>query len=118
MPSTAARLFDRALTGGAAAAAAGPWGLQVGARADAVVADPACAATAGVPESRHLDALIFSSPARPWQQVMVAGRWAWGPAQAAQAAAVADHYRQVMSALWAEAGAQEAPASPAKPSAC
>ena len=101
LPSTAQRLFECALAGGAAAAGLGPWGLQVGARADALVADAGCGALLGIPAGRQLDAMVFSSPARPWQQVLVAGRWAWGPAQAAQAAAVADHYRQVMDELWA-----------------
>ena len=103
LPSTAQRLFERALAGGAAAAGQASWGLQVGARADALLADAGCGALLGIPAGRQLDALVFSSPARPWQQVMVAGRWAWGPAQVAQAAAAAGRYRQVMSELWAEA---------------
>ena len=101
--STAQRLFERALAGGAAAAGLGAWGLQVGARADALVADTGCGALLGIPASRQLDAMVFSSPARPWQQVLVAGRWAWAPQQVAQAAAVADRYRQVMDELWAAA---------------
>ena len=102
-PATAQRLFERALAGGAAAAGLGAWGLQAGARADALVADPGCSALRGIPASRQLDAMVFSSPARPWQQVMVAGRWAWGPARAAQADAVACRYQQVMDELWAGA---------------
>ena len=101
--STAQRLFERALAGGAAAAGLGVWGLQVGARADALVADPGCGALLGIPTSRQLDAMVFSSPARPWHQVLVAGRWAWGPQQAQQADGVAGRYRQVMDELWAEA---------------
>ena len=103
LPSTAQRLFERALAGGAAAAGLGSWGLQVGARADALVADAGCGALLGIPAGRQLDAMVFSSPARPWQQVLVAGRWAWAPQQVAQAAAVADRYRQVMDELWAAA---------------
>ncbi len=103
LPSTAHRLFDRALAGGAAAAGLGAWGLQAGARADALVADAHCGALLGIPAARQLDALVFSSPARPWQQVMVAGRWAWGPQQAAAAEATASRYRQAMDALWADA---------------
>ena len=99
--STAQRLFERALAGGAAAAGLGAWGLQVGARADALVADAGCGALLGIPAARQLDARVFSSPARPWQQTLVAGRWAWGPAQAVAADAVARRYRQVMDALWA-----------------
>ena len=103
LPSTAQRLFDRALAGGAAAAGLGAWGLQAGARADALVADAGCGALLGIPAQRQLDAMVFSSPARPWQQVMVAGHWAWGPAQAARAPAVAQRYQQVMNELWAGA---------------
>ena len=44
--------------------------------------------------------MVFSSPARPWHQVLVAGRWAWGPAQAAAADAIAHRFRQVMCELW------------------
>ncbi len=103
LASTAQRLFERALAGGAAAAGLGAWGLRVGARADALVADTGCSTLLGIPAARQLDAMVFSSPSRPWQQVMVAGRWAWGPQQAASAAAVADRYRQAMDELWADA---------------
>ena len=98
--STAQRLFERTLAGGAAAAGLGAWGLQVGARADALVTDTGCGALLGIPAARQLDAMVFSSPARPWQQVLVAGRWAWGPAQAAAADAVARRFRQAMDELW------------------
>ena len=102
LASTAQRLFERALAGGAGAAGQGAWGLQVGARADALVADAGCGALLGIPASRQLDALVFSSPARPWQQVLVAGRWAWGPAHGALAEAVAGRFQQVMCELWAD----------------
>ena len=102
VPSTAQRLFERALAGGAAAAGLGSWGLQVGARADALVADAGCGALLGIPASRQLDALVFSSPARPWQQVLVAGRWAWGPQHATLADTVAGRFQQVMCELWAD----------------
>lgn len=74
-PATAARLFDRLLAGGAAAAGFERWGLQVGARADLLVVDTDEPALAGVPGDHLLDALVFAAPARPFAQVLVAGRW-------------------------------------------
>ncbi len=73
--STAARLFDVAVRGGAAAAGLPAWGLAVGARADALVIDAEASPLLGVPAENWLDSLVFSSPARPWRDVMVAGRW-------------------------------------------
>jgi formimidoylglutamate deiminase len=73
--STAERLFDLAVAAGGAAAGLPAWGLRPGARADALVADVGDPPLLGVPADRLLDALVFSSPARPWRDVMVAGRW-------------------------------------------
>ncbi|MCB1995304.1 MAG: amidohydrolase family protein, partial [Rhodoferax sp.] len=74
-PATAARLFDAALAGGAAAAGFTRWGLVPGARADLLLPDPADPVTAGLPPAHGLDALVFSGPARPFARTMVAGRW-------------------------------------------
>ena len=74
-PSTAARLFERLLAGGAAAAGHPAAGLQVGARADLLVIDSADPALADRASSELLDTLVFSSPTRPFAQVMVGGRW-------------------------------------------
>jgi formimidoylglutamate deiminase len=74
-PSTAERLWQRVQGGSAAAAGEGTWGLVAGARADVLQADPRDPALLGMPSSRALDALVFSSPGRPWADVMVAGRW-------------------------------------------
>jgi formimidoylglutamate deiminase len=74
-PSTAARLFDAAQRGGAAAAGLSRWGFVPGARADLLLPDPDDPATAGLPVAHTLDALVFSGPARPFAQVMVAGQW-------------------------------------------
>ncbi len=100
MPSTAERLFGRMLAGGAAAAGLGSWGLQPGARADALVADADDSALLGIPADRQLDAMVFSSPSRPWRRVMVRGRWVWGPAHAARGRAVAERFRRAMEGLW------------------
>ncbi len=76
VPSTAERLFTLVVNAGAAAAGQRAWGLQVGARADALIGDTADASSLlGVPPERLVDALVFSSPGRPWRAVLVAGRW-------------------------------------------
>jgi formimidoylglutamate deiminase len=74
-PSSAARLFERVLAGGMAAAGLGACGLQAGARADLAVLDDTDPALAGVDGDHLLDALVFSSPVQPFARVMVAGRW-------------------------------------------
>ena len=99
-PSTAERLFSRVSAAGAAAAGEPVWGLVPGARADALVADPREPALLGVPASRILDALVFSSPSRPWRDVMVAGRWAIRDHRHAQGAAIAQDFARAMAQLW------------------
>jgi formimidoylglutamate deiminase len=98
-PSTAERLFARVVNG-AAAAGEPAWGLVPGARADALVADPADPALLGVPASRWLDVLVFSSPGRTWRDVMVAGRWVIRDHQHTQAEAVATAFTAAMHELW------------------
>ncbi len=73
--STAARLFERACQGGAAAAGLRRWGLEPGARADLLVVNPRDPALLGVGADRLLDALVFAAPAAPFADVMVAGQW-------------------------------------------
>jgi len=100
-PSSAARLYQRALDGGAAAAGFARWGFVVGARADLLVADARCDALLGVPAEHTLDALVFSSAARPWRDVMVAGRWAVSDHRTvADAEATARHFERAMEQLW------------------
>jgi formimidoylglutamate deiminase len=72
--STAARLFERGLAGGAAAAGFERWGLQVGARADLLVLDTGAAGIAGVPAPDRLDAWVFATDAPAIAQSWVAGR--------------------------------------------
>ena len=99
--ATAERLFARVVTGGAAAAGHALWGLVVGARADAVSVDPTEPALLGVPPSRTLDAMVFSSPGQPFANVMVAGRWVIRddahPAQESAANAFAEAMREIWS---------------------
>ena len=78
--STAQRLFERALHAGAAAAGFAHWGLRAGARADLLVVDAGDSALDELPAGALLDALVFSSPTRPFAGVLVAGRWAVEPA--------------------------------------
>jgi len=95
-PATAARLFDRALAGGAAAAGFDRWGLVAGARADLVEIDDGDDALVGLPPDSLLDGVVFAAPARPFRRTMVGGRWAGG-----DRAAIAAAYRRVMQVLWA-----------------
>ncbi len=89
-PSTAARLYERVLAGGTAAAGLGAAGLRVGARADLLVLNTQDAALVGVPGSHRLDALVFGAPATPFVQTWVAGRRTSPPdTRAAFAAAMA-----------------------------
>ena len=74
-PATAARLFERVLTGGGAAAGQASWGLQAGARADLLLLDPQDAALRDLPPDHLLDGVVFASPVRPFVRAMVAGRW-------------------------------------------
>ncbi len=99
-PSTAERLFGLAVAAGAAAASLPAWGLRAGARADALVADVGDAPLLGVPADRLLDALVFSSPGRPWRDVMVAGRWAISGRRHARHEPIARRFEAVMQELW------------------
>jgi formimidoylglutamate deiminase len=102
-PDTAASLFERARAGGGRAAGHARWGLEVGARADLLVIDPDDASLVGLPAARWLDALVFSSPGRPWRDVMVAGRWALRGHRHAHVERIVAAFAQAMSTLWADA---------------
>jgi len=105
LPSTAARLFECVLQGGAAAAGFAKWGLQVGARADLLVVDRSEASLLGVSSPMLLDAIVFSSPGRPWRDVMVAGRWQIKDYEHPLARQVAGRFEQAMVQLWREPSA-------------
>jgi formimidoylglutamate deiminase len=74
-PATAARLLQRCIAGGGAAAGHAAWGLQAGARADLLLLNLQDPALCGLPSSHLLDGLVFGAPARPFAAAMVAGRW-------------------------------------------
>ncbi len=99
-PDTAASLFEGARAGGGRAAGHALWGIEVGARADLLVIDPDDASLVGLPHVRWLDALVFSSPGRPWRDVMVAGRWALRRHHHAQVERISAGFAQAMGALW------------------
>jgi formimidoylglutamate deiminase len=99
-PATAARLWQHVQQGGAAAAGEPAWGLVRGARADLLLPDPQCSATLGVPTTHTLDAMVFSSPARPWQGVMVAGRWVLQGGRHAHGERITQAYVQAMAEIW------------------
>ena len=98
--STAHRLFELAVRGGAAACGKPAWGLVPGARADALVVDTRSSHLLGIPADRVLDALVFSSPGRPWRDVMVAGRWVVEDHRHPGAAGMAQRFEQAMRAIW------------------
>jgi formimidoylglutamate deiminase len=98
-PSTAQNLYARVLAGGAAAGES-RWGLVAGARADALVVDRQGASLLGIAPAQLLDALVFSSPGRPWRDVMVAGRWVVQDHRHRAADAAARRFEQAMREIW------------------
>ena len=67
------------------------------------MADAADPATLGVPMSRWLDTMVFTSPTRPWRDVMVAGRWVIRDHEHAQGKQIARDFTQAMADLWRDA---------------
>jgi formimidoylglutamate deiminase len=102
-PSTAERLWSCVQNGSARAAGFERWGLQAGARADLLVVDLQDHALLGIPSAQLLDALVFSSPGRPWRDVMVAGRWVIADHRHADATRIAARFEAAMQSLWAKA---------------
>ena len=98
-PSTAARLFERCLAGGARAAGFGCWGLAPGARADLLVLDPAHPGLAGVPAPSQLDALVFATDGPAFAEVWVAGERVVAAGRHGRAAALQAAFTDAMEAL-------------------
>jgi formimidoylglutamate deiminase len=90
------------VAGGAPACGHKLWGLNVGARADALVVNSSEPALLGVPDSRTLDATIFSSPSAPFADVMVGGRWVIRDGAHAGTTAIAGEFVDAMRELWAD----------------
>ena len=101
--SSAGRLLARVIAGGGAAAGPahrGRWGLMPGARADLLVIDTHDASLLGTPAEHLLDTLVFSSPGRPWRDVMVAGRFVVREHRHAKAVKIAERFEEAMRSLW------------------
>jgi formimidoylglutamate deiminase len=98
--ATAARLFDRHLAGGAAAAGLARWGLAPGARADLLVLDTQADGLAGVPSTHLLDALVFATTAPAIAEVWVAGQRRVAGGAHAQRAALRSAFVDAMAQLW------------------
>ena len=104
--ASAERLWKRVVDGGGAAAGfshRGRIGLVPGARADLLVVDTGDASLLGMPQSHLLDALVFSSPGRPWRDVLVGGRWIVREHRHARSAKIAARFESAMQELWREA---------------
>lgn len=99
--ATAQRLFDAALAAGAQAAGFARWGLEAGAPADLLVVDPDDASVLGMPSAYTLDAQVFSSPVRPWRDVMTGGRWVVRAHMRADDAAITGDFVRAMASLHA-----------------
>ena len=98
--ATAARLFQRHLAGGAAAAGVGTWSLQPGARADLLVLDAQADGLAGVPPRHALDALVFATDAPAFREVWVAGQRRVADGRHARQAALRSGFADAMAGLW------------------
>jgi formimidoylglutamate deiminase len=64
------------------------------------VIDAGDAGLLGVPDERLLDGLVFSSPGRPFGDVMVGGRWVLRGHRVPQQSAVAGRFATAMRELW------------------
>lgn len=90
-PSSAGRLFEAALAGGAAAAGfitgegGGAVGLRAGGRADLAVLDTDAPGLAEVPIEQALDALVFATDGPAFAETWVAGRPRWARGDALKA---------------------------------
>ena len=98
--ATAARLFDRVLAGGAAAAGLPAWGLVRGARADLLVLDTRAPGLLGVAATHALDGLVFATGAPALREVWVAGRRRVADGAHASQAALAADFSAAMAELW------------------
>jgi formimidoylglutamate deiminase len=98
--SSAARLFDLALAGGARAAGLQQWGFVPGARADLLVVDARLAGVSGAPASHVLDALVYAADAPAFREVWVAGRRVVTDGRHVADAAIAEAFTSAMHGIW------------------
>jgi formimidoylglutamate deiminase len=100
LDATAARLFNRHLAGGAAAAGFEAWGMVTGARADLLVLDTRAAGLLGVPATHRLDALVFATDQPAFDEVWVAGERCVAGGRHRHGVALAEAYTETMRGLW------------------
>lgn len=98
--ATGERLFSLALENGASAAGFEKWGFTPGARADLLVMDLADPALVGIPREHWLDAAIFSSPCKPWRDVMAGGRWLVKAHQHIALPSTRTQFETAMKSIW------------------
>lgn len=98
--STASRLWSRVQAGSAQSAGLSCWGLSPGARADALVVDPQSTNLLGIGSTHVLDALVFSSPAPAWRDVMIGGHWVLRDGAHPRTELITRRFRDAMHALW------------------
>ncbi|MFZ2649601.1 MAG: formimidoylglutamate deiminase [Burkholderiaceae bacterium] len=99
-PSTAARLFELALRSGARAAGHARWGLEVGARADALMLDLQTPGLLGIASEQTLDALIFATDAAAIDMVFTAGQAVVVDGCHVGAPNIARRFEAAMAELW------------------
>ena len=99
MPSTAAHLFNRSLSGGAAAAGIARWGLQSGARADLAVLDMSAPGLLGLANSHVLDGLVFACDGHAMAETWVAGQRLTAAKADQPQRDIAQRYQHVMAEL-------------------
>lgn len=98
--SSAARLFELALAGGARVAGIERWGFTPGARADLLVIDERLDGLRGAPASHALDALVYAVDAPAFREVWVAGRKVVSEGRHVTGPAVEDAFATAMSGIW------------------
>jgi formimidoylglutamate deiminase len=99
-PSTAQRLWREVQRGSPRPAGLKTWGLQAGARADALLIDRSHSALLGVPDTHLIDALVFNSPSPRWRDVMVAGQWRLRAGHHPLREQLAQAHEEAMRGLW------------------
>jgi formimidoylglutamate deiminase len=96
--STATALFQASIGGASAATQLPLNGIAIGQRADFCVVDLDTPALAGMPNKYFLDALVFSSPSRPFKATYVGGRCVYSGDAGEKKAT--ESFLQVMTKLW------------------
>ena len=105
--SSAAALFQAALSGGRSATSKPLGAIESGNRADFLVLDRSSPALLGVPAENLLDALVFSSPGTPFahmyvagNQVMASGEIVGSGSGPSSWGAVKNDFAETMQCLW------------------